>query len=60
MHDRLTQSMRASHLLALLFVLAALGLAAMGAATGDTFYLRLGTEALIFAGLALSVDLLLG
>src|SRR5688500_2446722 len=60
MHDRLTQSMRASHALALLFVLASFGLAAMGAATGDTFYLRLGTEALIFAGLALSVDLLLG
>ena len=32
----------------------------IGAASGDTFYLRLGTEALIFAGLALSVDLLLG
>lgn len=60
MHDRLTQSMRASHWLALLLVLAALGLAAIGATTGDTFYLRLGTEALIFAGLALSVDLLLG
>ena len=60
MHDRLTQSMRASHLLALLFVLASLALAAMGTATDDTFYLRLGTEALIFAGLALSVDLLLG
>ncbi|PTM42783.1 branched-chain amino acid ABC transporter permease [Bosea sp. 124] len=60
MHDRLTQSMRASHLLAAFFVLAALGLAATGAATGDSFYLRLGTEALIFAGLALSVDLLLG
>jgi branched-chain amino acid transport system permease protein len=60
MHDRLTLSMRASHVLALLFVLASLGLAAMGVATGDTFYLRLGTEALIFAGLALSVDLLLG
>ena len=60
MHDRLTQSMRASHLLALLFVLVSIGLAAMGAGTGDTFYLRLGTEALIFAGLALSVDLLLG
>ncbi|HEY2755806.1 MAG TPA: branched-chain amino acid ABC transporter permease, partial [Pseudolabrys sp.] len=29
-------------------------------AMGDTFYLRLGTEALIFAGLALSVDILLG
>lgn len=60
MRDRLTLSMRASHLLALVFVLAALALAAIGAASGDTFYLRLGTEALIFAGLALSVDLLLG
>jgi len=28
--------------------------------TGDTFYSRLATEALIFGGLALSVDLLLG
>lgn len=60
MRDRLTLSMRASHLLALVFVAAALALAAIGAASGDTFYLRLGTEALIFAGLALSVDLLLG
>ncbi len=34
--------------------------AAIGAASGDTFYLRLATEALIFAGLALSVDILLG
>ncbi|MCP4564249.1 MAG: branched-chain amino acid ABC transporter permease [Bosea sp.] len=60
MRDRLTLSMRASHLLAVVFVAAALALAAIGAASGDTFYLRLGTEALIFAGLALSVDLLLG
>lgn len=60
MRDRLTLSMRASHLLALIFVAAALALAAIGATSGDTFYLRLGTEALIFAGLALSVDLLLG
>lgn len=60
MRDRLTQSMRASHVLALAFVVGAVALAAIGAATGDTFYLRLGTEALIFAGLALSVDLLLG
>ena len=60
MRDRLTNSMRASHVLALVFVAGALALAVMGAATGDTFYLRLGTEALIFAGLALSVDLLLG
>ncbi len=60
MRDRLALSMRASHLLALLFVAAALALAAVGSAIGDTFYLRLATEALIFAGLALSVDLLLG
>ncbi|MEP9355535.1 branched-chain amino acid ABC transporter permease [Xanthobacter sp. KR7-65] len=60
MHDRLTLSMRASHVLALLLVAGALGAAAIGAALGDTFYLRLATEALIFAGLALSVDLLLG
>lgn len=38
---------------ALLFGLSALAL-------GDVFYLRLATEALIFGGLALSVDLLLG
>ena len=37
-----------------------LALAAIGAAINDTFYLRLATEALIFAGLALSVDILLG
>jgi branched-chain amino acid transport system permease protein len=60
MHDRLTLAMRASHALAALLVVAALGLAFAGAAMGDTFYLRLATEALIFAGLALSVDLLLG
>lgn len=60
MHDRLTLSMRASHVLAGLLVACALGLAMVGALVGDTFYLRLGTEALIFAGLALSVDLLLG
>lgn len=59
-HDGLTLSMRASHLLMALLVLAALVFAAIGSALGDTFYLRLATEALIFAGLALSVDILLG
>ena len=58
--DRLTHAMRASHVLALVLVFAALTLAALGAASGDTFYLRLATEAMIFAGLSLSVDLLLG
>jgi branched-chain amino acid transport system permease protein len=60
MHDALTTAMRASHVLVVVLVVAALAFAAVGAALGDTFYLRLGTEALIFAGLALSVDILLG
>jgi branched-chain amino acid transport system permease protein len=60
MPDALTIGMRASHLLVAVFVAGALVFAAIGAAMGDTFYLRLATEALIFAGLALSVDILLG
>jgi branched-chain amino acid transport system permease protein len=43
-----------------LLLLAALILFAVGALLGDTFFLRLATEALIFGGLAMSVDLLLG
>jgi branched-chain amino acid transport system permease protein len=58
--DRLGLSMRASHVLVAIFVIAALIFAVIGAAIGDTFFLRLATEALIFAGLALSVDILLG
>src|SRR5262245_42206948 len=60
MPDALTSAMRASHLLVALLVLGALVFAVLGAAAGDTFYLRLATEALIFAGLAISVDILLG
>lgn len=60
MADALTRSMRASHALVAILVLASLIFAAIGVINGDTFYLRLGTEALIFAGLALSVDILLG
>src|SRR3954464_4143860 len=60
MAEALTRSLRASHVLAAMLVAAALVFAAGGAALGDTFYLRLATEALIFAGLALSVDILLG
>jgi branched-chain amino acid transport system permease protein len=52
--------MRASHVLVGLLVAASLAFAAAGATMHDTFYLRLATEALIFAGLALSVDILLG
>lgn len=58
--DRLTLAMRASHVLVAIFVALALAFAAIGVAVGDTFYLRLATEALIFSGLALSVDILLG
>ena len=41
-------------------LVAAIILIIFGKITGDTFFLRLATEALIFGGLALSVDLLLG
>jgi branched-chain amino acid transport system permease protein len=60
MPDTLTAAMRASHVLLAVLVAAALIFAAVGAALNDTFYLRLATEALIFAGLAISVDILLG
>jgi branched-chain amino acid transport system permease protein len=60
MADALTRSMRVSHVLVAVLIAVSLAFAALGAAMGDTFYLRLGTEALIFAGLALSVDILLG
>jgi branched-chain amino acid transport system permease protein len=43
-----------------LMLIAAIILVVIGKLTGDTFFLRLATEALIFGGLALSVDLLLG
>ncbi|KQW21431.1 ABC transporter permease [Afipia sp. Root123D2] len=58
--DRLGLAMRASHVLVAVFVVAGLIFAAAGTTLGDTFFLRLATEALIFAGLALSVDILLG
>ena len=46
--------------LAIVFFAGALLFGAGALALGDVFYLRLATEALIFGGLALSVDLLLG
>ena len=42
------------------FVLIALVFAAVAGASGDTFFFRLATEALILAGVAMAVDLLLG
>ena len=38
----------------------ALLLVVIGTMLGDSFFIRLATEALIFGGLALAVDLLLG
>src|ERR1700754_4087723 len=58
--DRLGLAMRESHVLVLVFVAGGIAFAAVGTVMGDTFYMRLATEALIFAGLALSVDILLG
>jgi len=50
----------AARLVAVLFFVAALGFALAARLAGDVFFFRLATEALIFGGLALSVDLLLG
>jgi branched-chain amino acid transport system permease protein len=50
----------ATRMLALAFFALALGFAAVARLAGDVFFFRLATEALIFGGLALSVDLLLG
>ncbi len=51
---------RAIRLIEWLLLISALILFAVGTLLGDTFFLRLATEALIFGGLAMSVDLLLG
>lgn len=59
MHDSAT-STPAVRLLAIVFFVGALGFAAVALLLGDVFFLRLATEALIFGGLTLSVDLLLG
>lgn len=46
--------------LSYLFFLMALLFAAVAGIQGDVFFFRLATEALLFGGLALSVDVLLG
>lgn len=51
---------RAIRLVELVLLGSAAALFIVGTYLGDTFFLRLATEALIFGGLALSVDLLLG
>ncbi len=55
-----TSKPNAVRLLAIVFFVTALMFAIIGTVMGDSFYVRLATEALIFGGLALSVDLLLG
>ncbi len=51
---------KAVRIMECLMLVAAILLVIVGKITGDTFFLRLATESLIFGGLALSVDLLLG
>jgi branched-chain amino acid transport system permease protein len=60
MLDRLDISLRANHVLFVILFTAALVFGVMASMTGDRFYLRLATEALILSGLALSIDILLG
>jgi branched-chain amino acid transport system permease protein len=54
------KAFRALHGLALVFFSALLVFAAVAWREGDSFFLRLATEALIMGGLAISVDILLG
>ncbi len=51
---------RPQRILAAAFLVLALAFATFGEMSGDTFFLRLATEALILAGLAMAVDVLLG
>lgn len=60
MHDRLDISMKASHLICTVMAIAVIGAAFAFQVTGNSFWIRLATEALILGGLALSVDILLG
>ena len=55
-----SRRLSAASWLAIAFFTGTLLFGAVALAMGDVFYLRLATEALIFGGLALSVDLLLG
>lgn len=59
-HARDTQRPPAIRVLTWLFFAGGLLFAAIAATAGDEFYFRLATEALIFGGLALAVDVLLG
>ena len=56
----LNPQVKAIRIIELLLLSSALVLFIVGSILEDTFFLRLATEALIFGGLAMSVDLLLG
>jgi branched-chain amino acid transport system permease protein len=58
--DSEKRSLRSLRLIAATFTLCAIIFAFVAFALDDTFYLRLASEALILAGMAISVDLLLG
>ncbi len=60
MRDATALAMRASHWLTAVFAVGAVVFGLLAHLAGDVFYLRLATEALIYAGLAMSVDVLLG
>lgn len=53
-------SQKSLYVFAGFFIVGALVFAGIAAASGDAFFFRLATEALILAGLALAVDILLG
>lgn len=60
MREASSRKRSALRVIAGVFFISALGFAVVAKLLGDQFYFRLATEALIFGGLALSVDLLLG
>lgn len=60
MRDRLDISLRVNHVLSVILLVAAMVFGVLVGLTGERFYLRLATEALILSGLALSIDILLG
>jgi len=59
-HTEEKRSLNALRLICVFFTLAGLVFAVIAFALDDIFYLRLASEALILAGMAISVDLLLG
>ncbi len=57
---RIVSKNNAGHFMAVVLAVAALVFYLIGVVIGEVFYFRLACEALIFSGLAMSVDILLG